>query len=227
LLADQLGISPGPVLAGAHLDVLRDKTEIASRPPGLPAPRQLPADPAGFVGREDEVDQLASVLRAGPDAPSAAALTGTAGVGKTTVAVHVAHALAGDFPGGQLYVDLRGFGADDSALSPLEVLGRFLTALDIPPERIPDGLDDRAALYRSTLAERHVLVVLDNARDSAQVSPLMPGVGRSRTIVTSRRQLRGLTAAGDVRVVSVGLFDQDQSERFLRSRLSARRTLRG
>jgi AraC-like DNA-binding protein/DNA-binding SARP family transcriptional activator len=222
LLADQLGVSPGPVLADAHLDVLGDKVEVASRPRGLPTPRQLPADPVGFVGREDVVRQLASVLRAGPGAPSAGVLTGTAGVGKTTAAVHVAHALADEFPDGQLYIDLRGFDVADSALSPHDVLGRFLAALDIPPDRIPDGLDERAALYRSALAERRVLVVLDNARDSGQVLPLMPGTGPSRIIVTSRRQLRGL-ATGGVQVVSLDLFDHDQSERFLRSRLSGRR----
>jgi DNA-binding SARP family transcriptional activator/tetratricopeptide (TPR) repeat protein len=221
LLAGQLGVSPGPVLAGAHLDVLRDAAEVAARPRGLPVPRQLPVGPVGFIGREDEIRQLVSVLRAGPGGASAGALTGTAGVGKTAAAVHVAHALAGDFPDGQLYIDLRGFDASP-ALSPHDVLGRFLAAVDIPPDRIPDGLDERAALYRSALAERRILVVLDNARDSGQVLPLLPGTGPSRAIVTSRRQLRGLTANG-VHVVPLDLFGHDESERFLRSRLSSRR----
>jgi DNA-binding SARP family transcriptional activator/tetratricopeptide (TPR) repeat protein len=227
LLSDQLGVSPGPVLARAHLEVLRDEIEVPSRQQdpsmakGLPVPRQLPADPAGFVGREKEVQQLMSVLRAGPGAPSAAALTGTAGVGKTTVAVHVAHAVAGDFPDGQLYVDLRGFDASP-ALSPHDVLGRFLAALDVPPDRIPGGLDERAALYRSALGGRRILVVLDNARDSGQVLPLLPGTGPGRAIVTSRRQLRGL-AAGGAHVVPLGLFGRGQSGRFLRSRLSGGR----
>ena len=221
LLADQLGVSPGPVLAGAHLDVLRNTVEAAARPRGLPVPRQLPVDPVGFVGREDETRELMSVLRAGPGAPSAGALTGTAGVGKTAVAVHVAHALADDFADGQLYIDLRGFDASP-ALSPHDVLGRFLAALDILQDRIPDGLDERAALYRSALAERRVLVVLDNARDSGQVLPLLPGTGPSRAIVTSRQQLRGLIAGG-VHAVPLDLFDHDESERFLRSRLSGRR----
>jgi tetratricopeptide (TPR) repeat protein/DNA-binding SARP family transcriptional activator len=218
-LAEELGVSPGRELGDAHLDVLRDGSAAAPAPRGMPVPRQLPADPAGFTGREDEVRQLESALRTGP----AAVVTGTAGVGKTTLAVHVAHAVAGGFPGGQLYADLRGFGPADAVLSPHDVLGRFLTALDVPPDRVPEDLDERAALYRSALAQRHVLVVLDNARDSAHVFALMPGAGPSRAIVTSRRQLRSLTTAGGVRVVSVGLFDHDQAERFLRSRLSQRR----
>jgi DNA-binding SARP family transcriptional activator/tetratricopeptide (TPR) repeat protein len=221
LLADQLGVSPGPVLASAHLDVLRDTAEVAARPRGLPVPRQLPVDPVGFIGREEEIQRLMSVLRAGPGGPAAGALTGTAGVGKTAVAVHVAHGLADDFPDGQLYIDLRGFDASP-ALSPHDVLGRFLAAVDILPDRIPDGLDERAALYRSALAERRMLVVLDNARDSGQVLPLLPGTGPSRAIVTSRRQLRGLTANG-IHVVPLDLFDRDESERFLRSRLSGTR----
>ena len=118
------------------------------------------------------------------------ALTGTAGVGKTAVAVHVAHALAGDFADGQLYIELRGFDASP-ALSPHDVLGRFLAALGILPDRVPEGLDERAALYRSALAERRVLVVLDNARDSGQVRrPISPSCrvwAFVRGAMTSRR----------------------------------------
>ena len=218
LLAGQLGVAPGPVLAGAHLDVLGSTAGAGAGRRGLPVPRQLPAAPAGFVGREQEIRELVSVLRGGPDAPPAAALTGTAGVGKTAVAVRAAHVLSGHFADGQLYIDLRGFGAGP-ALSPREVLGRFLAALDVLPDRVPDGLDERAALYRSALAGRCVLVVLDNARDSGQVLPLLPGTGPSRAIVTSRRQLRGLIAGG-VRAVPLDLFGPQESERFLRSRLS-------
>jgi predicted ATPase len=219
-LADQLGVSPSPVLAGAHMDVLQDRGGTGLR--GLPVPRQLPADPAGFTGREDEADHLAAALQARPGSPLAAIVTGTAGVGKTTLAVHAAHAVAGDFPGGQLYVDLRGFSTADAVLSPHDALRRFLAALDVPPDLVPGGLDERAALYRSVLAGRRVLVVLDNAHDSAQVLPLMPGAGLSRAIVTSRRQLRGL-AEGGARVLSLDPFSYGESERFLRGRLAGRR----
>lgn len=225
MLDEELGVPPGPVLADAHLAVLRDTVGISSgaagsRAAALPVPRQLPAELAGFVGREDEVRAIVTGLRGGPGTAAASVVTGTAGVGKTTVAVHAAHALAGDFPGGQLYVDLRGFDPTP-AVPAQDVLGRFLTALDIPADRIPAELDDRAALYRSVLGDRRVLVVLDNARDSGQVLPLLPGAGPSRAIITSRRQLRGLAAVG-VRVVALDLFDHAQSERFLRTRLSDR-----
>lgn len=225
MLEEDLGVSPGPALADAHLAVLRDTVGIPSQPGGsrpvtAPVPRQLPADPAGFVGREEEVRAIVTALRGGPGAPVASVVTGTAGVGKTTVAVHAAHELAGDFPDGHLYIDLRGFDPTP-ALPARDVLGRFLRALDVPADRIPDDADDRAALYRSVLSGRRVLVVLDNARDSGQVLPLLPGAGPSRVILTSRRQLRGL-AAGGVQVVPLDLFDHDQSERFLRGRLSDR-----
>lgn len=118
-------------------------------PPGLPVPRQLPADAGSFVAREDEMRQLVPVLRAGSGAPSASVITGTAGAGKTAaLAVQAAHALAGDFPDGQLHADLRGFDASP-AVPPHDVLGRFLAALGIPPDRIRGGADERAALYRS------------------------------------------------------------------------------
>lgn len=219
-LADELGVSPGSALADAHLAVLRDTVEVSSRPSALPVPRQLPADPAGFVGRKDEVRAIVTKLRGGPGTPAISVVTGTAGVGKTTVAVHAAHNLAADFPDGQLYIDLRGFGPTP-ALPARDVLGRFLGAFDIPADRIPDDVEDRAALWRSVLGDRRVLMVLDNARDSGQVLPLLPGAGPSRVIVTSRRQLRGLTAIG-AQVVPLDLFDHEQSQRFLRSRLPDR-----
>jgi DNA-binding SARP family transcriptional activator/tetratricopeptide (TPR) repeat protein len=225
LLSRQLGVLPGPELITAYVEVLRDQVSVATRARQLPIPRQLPARPASFVGREVELANLSLALRAESGSSSVSLITGTAGVGKTTLAVEVAHAVSDAFPDGQLYVDLRGFGTEGSALTPHSVLGHFLTALDLPQDRIPHDLEARAALYRSAVADLRLLVMLDNARETAQIAPLLTGAGPTRTVVTSRLQLRGLTTAG-LHVVSLDLFSTAVAERFLRSRLSDQRVER-
>src|SRR5262249_34212568 len=144
-----------------------------------PVPAQLPAPVRAFAGRVAELTQLdellAEVGETGPGRPSAvviSALSGTAGVGKTTVAVHWAHRVADRFPDGQLYVNLCGFDPGGSAAEPADVLRGFLHAFGVPVGRTPTGLGSLAALYRSVLAGKRVLVVLDNARDTEQVRPL-------------------------------------------------------
>src|SRR5438093_13674261 len=117
------------------------------------------------------------------------AIDGTAGIGKTALAVHWAHQVAHRFPDGQLYVHLRGFDPTGSAMTPAEAVRNFLDAFEVPPERIPVSLEAQAALYRSLLAGRRVLVVLDNARDADQVRPLLPGSPGCLVVVTSRRWL--------------------------------------
>jgi diguanylate cyclase (GGDEF)-like protein len=171
-----------PRRSGQELD---DLAQIAQRlcqlPPGVP----------DFTGRDPEKVELAEQIAAGrPRAAAVATVCGQPGVGKTTLAVHVAHELAARFPDGQWYFDLRG--TDDHPLDAADALSRLLCALGVPVERIPAGLDERSALYRSLSYDRHLLLVLDNAHSEAQVRPLLPAGPASAAIVTSRRALAGL-----------------------------------
>ncbi|MEO3873243.1 BTAD domain-containing putative transcriptional regulator [Nonomuraea sp. B12E4] len=217
-LIDELGIEPGPELAALHQRILAADPTLApaetaadeppepeEQPPALelPRPAQLPAAVSDFTGRKELAGRLRTLLSARPPAQSSAlssaggvpvaAISGIGGVGKTALAVHVAHLADDLFPDGQLYADLRGY--TDEATAPESALGGFLRALGIPPDVIPDGLPERAALYRSILAERRILVLLDNARDAAQVVPLLPGSPGCAAIVTSRVKLADLPSA--------------------------------
>ena len=158
-------------------------------------PAQLPHDVGGFTGREPELADLASLTT---DQEGAAvvitAIDGVAGIGKTALAVHFAHRAAPAFPGGQLFVNLRGFDPEHPPLGPGEVLARFARALGANPADLPDDADELAAMYRSQLAGRRVLVVLDNAASAGQVRPLLPGTAGCLAIVTSRNRLSGLVA---------------------------------
>ncbi|GAA4993564.1 tetratricopeptide repeat protein [Kitasatospora paranensis] len=162
-------------------------------PAAAPAPAQLPVAPGDFTGRQRELDALALYLR--PGEPGAAArvviVTGMGGVGKTSLVLHGAHTVREDYPDGQLHADLQGYGLSE-ARTPHDLLGRFLTDLGVPGPSVPEHTDDRAAAYRALLAERRLLVVLDNARDARQVLPLLPGSGRSAVVVTSRHKLPSL-----------------------------------
>ncbi|MGI5401200.1 AfsR/SARP family transcriptional regulator [Streptomyces sp. CA-135486] len=204
-LIEQLGIEPGPALRELHGLVLAADPSL-SAPPAEPTPRtsavrpaQLPSDLADFTGREVETARLSAVLLEDPGtAVPVAVLTGMGGAGKTTLAVHVAHKLSDDFPDGQLYADLRG--VDGTPADPAAVLGGFLRALGEKDQGMPESLVERAALYRSILAGRRVLVVIDNAHDTEQVRPLVPGSGSCAAIVTSRSRLAALPATGRVSV---------------------------
>ncbi|MFD9903116.1 BTAD domain-containing putative transcriptional regulator [Streptomyces sp. NPDC059063] len=155
--------------------------------PARPLPQQLPADVSDFTGRAEAVGTIRTALLSGSAGPGHAVtvctLSGTAGVGKTTVAVHVAHALGAAFPDGRLHVDL---GAGSSPVDPASVLADFLAALGTPSDQIPLDLERRAALYRTLLADRRALLVLDNARDAEQIRPLLPGTAGCAVLVTSR-----------------------------------------
>ncbi|MFE6779821.1 BTAD domain-containing putative transcriptional regulator [Streptomyces sp. NPDC057702] len=196
LLAEELGVDPRPELSALQQRILRADRSLnpptaprgAARPGPEVRPAQLPASVADFTGRAEVVARLTHHLGAADgSAMAVAAVAGIGGVGKTTLAVHVAHHARHHFPDGQLYVNLQGAGPDP--VEPEVVLGSFLRALGIPYEAIPDGAEERAALYRSTLAGRRVLALLDNARDASQVRPLLPGAEGCAALVTSRTHL--------------------------------------
>ncbi|MGK5741224.1 BTAD domain-containing putative transcriptional regulator [Micromonospora sp. URMC 103] len=167
----------------------------ASRPTSAEAPAQLPADHPYFAGRRDVVAAAEAAL-AGDGRTTALLIDGMAGVGKTTLAVHLAHRLAARYPDGQLHADLRGFDAGDAVMAPAEALRGFLWSLGVPSTAIPAELHAQAGLYRSILAERRMLVLLDNCRDWEQIRHLLPGTGDSLVIATSRRRISGLAGAG-------------------------------
>ncbi|WP_128381479.1 BTAD domain-containing putative transcriptional regulator [Streptomyces cavernae] len=196
-------------------------------PPPPPKPAQLPHDLPTFVGRRTELDEVLALL-AGDDGPPAetvviSAIGGMAGIGKTTLAVHWAHRVADRFPDGQLYVNLRGFDPSGAVLGAGEAVRVFLDALGVPPDRVPHGVDAQAALYRSLLAGRRFLVLLDNARDTAQVRPLLPGTSGCLTIVTSRNQLSGLVSTHGAHSLTLRPLDAGQAREFLARRLGAQR----
>jgi hypothetical protein len=188
-------------------------------------PLQLPTALRHFSGRHDELAELDHLLDQTPavGAVLAIAISGTAGIGKTTLAVFWAHRVAHRFPDGQLYVNLRGFDTSAAAMDPAEAVRRFLNALGVPPERIPAEADAQAALYRSHLAGRRMLLVLDNARDSAQVRPLLPGAPGCLVLVTSRSQLTSLIAADGAHPLTLNLLTSEEARLLLSRRLGADR----
>lgn len=223
-LDSALGLKPGPELREAHLRVLRGRLPLATRPVGDSAPgahtegkpaveprrpaasavipAQIPADIAGFVGREDELRALDTLLAADDRGARIAVMTGMGGVGKSALAVHWAHAARDRFPDGRLYADLRGHGVGEPA-RPLEVIAGFLGALGVAPGHVPADEDQASALLRSVLDRRRVLVLLDNAADAEQVRPLLPAAPGCATIVTSRRRLGGLVARDGAGLLAV------------------------
>ncbi|HEX5120255.1 MAG TPA: tetratricopeptide repeat protein [Pseudonocardiaceae bacterium] len=194
-LADELGTGPGHALHELHQRILTDDPSLDVGPVSIRSvvPRQLPAAPRWFTGRRAEVDSLLGDSESGTGGVVViSAIDGMAGVGKTALAVHTAHRLAGRFPDGQLFVDLHGYTEGCQPRTSGEALDRLLCALGVPPERIPHDVEDRAALYRQRLADTRTLIVLDNATDEAQVRPLLPGGSGCLVLVTSRRRLKGL-----------------------------------
>ncbi len=205
-LVEELGLEPGERLRSLESAILSGDdtapTEPAPRPVETPRserPRQLPADTADFVGHDRVIRVAESVLVRGERrAVGVVVVTGRPGSGKTTFVTHVGHRVAEHFPDGQLYCDLRGTRTEQSAAG--EVLGRFLLALGIPGAAIPVGLDERVEMYRTLMAERRVLVVLDDAGSESQVTPLLPGSSTCAVLVTSRSRLTGVPGARQVEV---------------------------
>jgi DNA-binding SARP family transcriptional activator len=237
-LADQLGIDPGPALRDLETAILRqDETlEIPARSPASspaaqaarPVPAQLPPTVPGFAGRAEELARLDAALAqamrkgsAGSVAVPVSAVSGTAGVGKTALALQWAHQVAERFPDGQLYVNLRGFGPGGQPVEPGEAISGFLDGFG--EASIPAGVPAQAALYRSLLAGKRVLVVLDNARDAEQVRPLLPGTPGCLVIVTSRDDLAGLVAADGAYPVSLDLLSTAEASDLLVHRLGEAR----
>ncbi len=188
-------------------------------------PRQLPAGVAHFAGRLAELAELQAWQHEAASADGAVkvlVIGGTAGAGKTALAVHWAHHSAGEFPDGQLYVNLRGFDPSGTPVAPGDALRWFLGAFGVTEEQIPDSVDAQSALYRSVLAGKRVLVILDNARDAAQVRPLLPGSRSCLALVTSRARLPGLAATEGARLVPLDVLTADEAHELLASRLGER-----
>ena len=189
----------------------RADTAVPEAPPLRARPTQLPADIGDFTGRDTHVKHLSDLLLTGnaassPGAVRIAVVNGAAGLGKTTLAVHAAHQVSAQFPDGQLYVDL--LGASSQAASPGEVLARFLRDLGVEGDRVPARDDERAALYRTTLTGRRVLILLDNAKDAAQVRPLLPGSSSCAVLVTTRNRTSDLAS---MRFVDLNVLEDTEA----------------
>jgi DNA-binding SARP family transcriptional activator/tetratricopeptide (TPR) repeat protein len=233
VLADELGVEPGTELRRLHGQVLHGKPagpdqaglpRAASRP-ALAVPRQLPGPVTPFIGRRAELKVLDGMLGEGRGS-TISIISGTAGIGKTALAVYWAHRVAERFPDGQLYVDLRGFGPAGTPTTPAEAIRSMLDSLLVPAERIPADLDGQAALYRSLLDGRRMLVVLDNAREAAQVRPLLPGTPDNAVVVTSRDQLIGLSATQGSAHITLDVLGEAEARELLAGRLGAEREAR-
>ncbi|HTJ34260.1 MAG TPA: BTAD domain-containing putative transcriptional regulator [Dactylosporangium sp.] len=228
-LDDELGLAPSAALQELYRGLLQPAgaSSTAERVPGpaplsslnhpgrgmpVPTPWTLPRDVADFSGRDDLVERLVAAARAGrDDMPVVLTVDGMAGVGKTSLAVHVAHLVADRYPDGRLFVDLRAH-SERPPLAAHDALGVLLRNLGIDVERVPVDPDERIARWRTELAQRRMLVVLDNAADPGQVTPLLPGASASLVIITSRRRLGGLDGAGSV---SLDVLDDADAARFV------------
>jgi tetratricopeptide (TPR) repeat protein/transcriptional regulator with XRE-family HTH domain len=186
-------------------------------------PQQLPASASGFVGRRAYLTALTHLLDPVDGTASVAIIDGTAGAGKTTLAVHWAHSASSRFPDGQMFVDLLGFSPSGSPLTPADAVQALLDGLGVPPDRCPPSTEARLGVYRSLLAGRRMLLVLDNARDAEQVRPLLPPGGTCRTIVTSRNRLAGLVARDGAAAVTLGVMSDAEARDLLERRLGAGR----
>jgi DNA-binding SARP family transcriptional activator/Tfp pilus assembly protein PilF len=252
-LNDELGVEPAAPLQRLHQQILAADPQLAAAARaapigttpiggtlagGAPAggdpqaayrrlmPAQLPHGSPDFTNRDTEIGLLNALLPgddAGARGPVIAAVAGTAGVGKSALAVHWAHQVRNRFPDGQLYVNLRGFDPGGSVMDPTDAIRGFLDAFAVPADRIPVDLDAQGALYRSMLAGLRVLILLDNARDGAQVRPLLPGSPGCLVVVTSRNQLISLAATDGAHPVPLDLLGPGDARRLFARRLGRRR----
>jgi DNA-binding SARP family transcriptional activator/Tfp pilus assembly protein PilF len=241
VLLDELGTEPGTALHAVHQQILTGDPVLAGPAqagppaappasggrapdrPGLVVPQQLPGPVRRFTGRDRELVALTELLEQQAATPPAMVISGTAGVGKTALAVHWAHQAAARFPDGQLYLNLRGFDPSERPVPPAEAFGALLEGLGVSAERIPASLQARAGLYRSLLSGRRILVVLDNARDAGQARPLLPGTPGCVVLVTSRRELAGLVATEGAHTLKLDLLSEAEAWTLLAVRLGAAR----
>jgi tetratricopeptide (TPR) repeat protein len=249
-LRDMLGVSPGSELLALHrhLQDRHAETDVVAEAladlavgsageaavgsadgehkPGRLVPRQLPAPVSGFTAREQELADLDRLLDHGGPGQSRArtqVLSGMPGIGKTALATYWAHRVAHRFPDGQLHVDLRGYDPGEQALTPEDVLRGFLEALGSDPRRVPAEPTALVGIYRSLLAERRMLIVLDNARSAEQVRPLLPGSSGCVTLVTSRSQLTGLIASEAACLLTLAPLTEGEARTLLADRLGEHR----
>jgi DNA-binding SARP family transcriptional activator/tetratricopeptide (TPR) repeat protein len=239
-LAGELGVEPGSELQRLHQRILSGDPALAATagpagepPPGNGAdpagsqngpaavpPRQLPAAPAYFTGRHHELRLLTAQLEAGAAAgPVTLGISGPPGTGKTALALHWAHQVQQRFPDGQLYVNLQGFGPSPAPVTPAEAIGGLLESLGATAGQLSPRLESRAALYRSLLAGQRMLIVLDNARDEAQVRPLLPGSATCVVVITSRTALTGLVAAEGARQLVLDALSEAEARQLLADRI--------
>ncbi|GAA4063831.1 AfsR/SARP family transcriptional regulator [Nonomuraea soli] len=246
LFVEELGIEPGPVLRRLHQAILTGEpyttgpsagsvrpSAIGPAAPddepalaGVAVPHELPAGVARFVGRRAQLRELDRLLPRTTDRTPptviVAAVVGTAGVGKTALAVHWAHRVAHRFPDGRLYLNMHGYSAE-SPRQPLHAVSALLRSLGMPAEQIPVDLAEAAARYRSLIAGRRMLIVLDNVRSAAQIRPLLPGEGASFVLVTSRDRLTGLVAQDGACRLTLGVMTEKESVALLARTLGAGR----
>ncbi|WP_353068871.1 BTAD domain-containing putative transcriptional regulator [Amycolatopsis sp. DG1A-15b] len=225
-LVEELGTEPGTALQLAHRQVLAAGTAPVAAPASgyfRPAvvPRQLPGAPAPFVGRHDELTRLDALNTS--DAVTVSAITGMGGIGKTWLALHWAHRNLHRYPDGQLFIDLRGFSPEDAPLPAAAAVRGFVVSLGVPPASVPTEFDALIGLYRSLVADKRMLIVLDNVHDTGQVLPLLPGTGGCTVLVTSRDRLTGLAAASSARMFRLGVLDDDDARSLLAHRLGPQR----
>jgi DNA-binding SARP family transcriptional activator len=236
-LADELGIDPGAELVAAHQRVLRQQSSSQPTSPGARSeeqeadevaappvrPAQLPPDLPFFTGRRHELALLDELLTGHDDhATVTVAIDGMPGVGKSTLAVRWAHQAVEHFPDGQLFLDLRGFAPEEAPVSQADALRSLLSGLGVPSHAIPADVDAKIGLYRTMLAGRRILVVLDNARDAQQAAALLPGAPGCAALVTSRNQLTGLAVQG-ARMMTVEIPTLEDARQSLRARIGAAR----
>jgi DNA-binding SARP family transcriptional activator/tetratricopeptide (TPR) repeat protein len=232
VLTDELGIEPQPELRTLFEQVLHNDRALTPVTPHRTRPQQVPAElphnVSGFVGRESELARLRALVHPGGCAASQQVMSivvidGVAGAGKTALAVHFAHQIAREFPDGQLFLDLGGFGPRERPMTPSAALERLLESLGADSRHVPRYLSERSARYRSMLAGQRVLIVLDNAASAEQVRPLLPGEGDCLVVVTSRSALAGLVATEGAVRISLDVLSAGESVALLASAISARR----